>query len=296
MKSMRQLINLMEGVTAVPGIGPRPNSSTEADMQSSGTIGRDQAAGEFDAAQGPVTEKSTSEKQSRFMAAAAHNPEFAKKAGISQDVAKEFNRADKGTEQLSKAMKNKESVEMDEGFPQPMDHQTVARLNKEVADRKWANQRAEDEKERQLQKQKQEQLGTMKEGMEEHSEEVQQALADFENVVMNLGMPPEDAYDRICNRLSDDAVSEFRQALADIGAADELAADDTILIDNSDDKKWSERDYDSHAVEPPEDYNLKDYGSDTMEEALSTQGNGLWDSIRNKVNQRFGGNFDQEME
>lgn len=30
------------------------------------------------------------------MAAAAHNPEFAKKVGISQDVAKEFNQADKG--------------------------------------------------------------------------------------------------------------------------------------------------------------------------------------------------------
>lgn len=30
------------------------------------------------------------------MAAAAHNPEFAKKAGIPQSVAKEFNNADKG--------------------------------------------------------------------------------------------------------------------------------------------------------------------------------------------------------
>ena len=39
---------------------------------------------------------STSKKQARFMAAAAHNPEFAKKVGISQDVAQEFNQADKG--------------------------------------------------------------------------------------------------------------------------------------------------------------------------------------------------------
>lgn len=39
---------------------------------------------------------STSKKQARFMAAAAHNPAFAKKVGISQDVAKEFNQADKG--------------------------------------------------------------------------------------------------------------------------------------------------------------------------------------------------------
>jgi hypothetical protein len=39
---------------------------------------------------------SVSKKQHNFMAAAAHNPAFAKKAGISMDVAKEFNQADKG--------------------------------------------------------------------------------------------------------------------------------------------------------------------------------------------------------
>lgn len=39
---------------------------------------------------------STSKKQRNFMAAAAHNPAFAKKVGISQKVAKEFNQADKG--------------------------------------------------------------------------------------------------------------------------------------------------------------------------------------------------------
>ena len=37
---------------------------------------------------------SKSDKQRRFMAAAAHNPEFAKAAGIPQSVAKEFNKAD----------------------------------------------------------------------------------------------------------------------------------------------------------------------------------------------------------
>lgn len=41
---------------------------------------------------------STSEKQRRFMAAAVHNPEFAKEAGIPQSVAKEFNEADKRKE------------------------------------------------------------------------------------------------------------------------------------------------------------------------------------------------------
>ena len=35
-------------------------------------------------------------KQARTMAAAAHNPAFAKKVGIPVSVAKEFNKADKG--------------------------------------------------------------------------------------------------------------------------------------------------------------------------------------------------------
>lgn len=39
---------------------------------------------------------SKSGKQRRFMSAAAHNPEFAKKAGIPQKVAKEFHNADRG--------------------------------------------------------------------------------------------------------------------------------------------------------------------------------------------------------
>jgi hypothetical protein len=38
---------------------------------------------------------STSEKQRKFMAAAANNPKFAKKAKISQPVAKKFNKADR---------------------------------------------------------------------------------------------------------------------------------------------------------------------------------------------------------
>ena len=37
---------------------------------------------------------SKSSKQARTMAAAAHNPAFAKKLGIPQKVAKEFNKAD----------------------------------------------------------------------------------------------------------------------------------------------------------------------------------------------------------
>lgn len=34
--------------------------------------------------------------QARLMAAAAHNPAFAKKVGVGKAVAKEFNKADKG--------------------------------------------------------------------------------------------------------------------------------------------------------------------------------------------------------
>lgn len=43
-------------------------------------------------------------KQARTMAAAAHNPKFAKKMGIPRKVAKDFNQADKGTKMLSNAM------------------------------------------------------------------------------------------------------------------------------------------------------------------------------------------------
>jgi len=38
---------------------------------------------------------SKSKKQERTMAAAAHDPKFAKKVGIPMSVAKEYNRADK---------------------------------------------------------------------------------------------------------------------------------------------------------------------------------------------------------
>jgi len=40
------------------------------------------------------------------MAAAAHDPKFAKKVGIKPEVAKEWNQADKGSKLLSNAMKD----------------------------------------------------------------------------------------------------------------------------------------------------------------------------------------------
>ena len=45
---------------------------------------------------------SKSPKQARLMAAAAHNRAFAKKVGVPQRVAREFNQADKGTGILKK--------------------------------------------------------------------------------------------------------------------------------------------------------------------------------------------------
>lgn len=50
---------------------------------------------------------SKSKKQARLMAAAAHDPEFAKKAGVPQSVAKEFNAADAKTGILKKKGKGK---------------------------------------------------------------------------------------------------------------------------------------------------------------------------------------------
>lgn len=50
---------------------------------------------------------SKSPSQARMMAAAAHDPKFAKKVGVPVKVAKEFNRADKGTKMLKKANRGK---------------------------------------------------------------------------------------------------------------------------------------------------------------------------------------------
>jgi hypothetical protein len=47
---------------------------------------------------------SRSEAQARTMAAAAHDPSFAKKVGIPQKVARDYNEADKGGKLLRSAM------------------------------------------------------------------------------------------------------------------------------------------------------------------------------------------------
>jgi len=47
---------------------------------------------------------STSPAQARMMAAAAHDPKFAKKVGVPVSVARDFNQADKG-KRLAEALK-----------------------------------------------------------------------------------------------------------------------------------------------------------------------------------------------
>ena len=54
---------------------------------------------------------SISKKQHNFMAAVAHNPAFAKKAGVPQSVGKDFNEADKGR----KFSKGGDMKKMDKG-------------------------------------------------------------------------------------------------------------------------------------------------------------------------------------
>ena len=53
---------------------------------------------------------SKSKSQARFFAAAAHNPDFAKKAGISTKAAKEWNKADEKAGTLKKGSDKPEKV------------------------------------------------------------------------------------------------------------------------------------------------------------------------------------------
>ena len=73
-------------------------------------------------AMGSLREKSTSQAQFRTMAAAAHNPEFAKKVGIKQSVAREFHGADKKQSYKSLPKKVDEGI-MD--FMQPQQPKTA---------------------------------------------------------------------------------------------------------------------------------------------------------------------------
>ena len=76
-----------------------------------------------------IAEKSKSKKQARTMAAAAHDPAFAKKVGIKTSVAKEFNKADTGTKQLSQAMKKKKKA------AEGIEEKTMKKTNEAEANR-----------------------------------------------------------------------------------------------------------------------------------------------------------------
>jgi len=83
-----------------------------------------------------INEKSVSQKQARFMAAAAHDPKFAKRVGIKQKVAKEFNKKDTGTKLLSKAMKKKKKkTNEDDGkySKSTMESKTMKKTTKKTA-------------------------------------------------------------------------------------------------------------------------------------------------------------------
>ena len=73
--------------------------------------------GQQGVAEGQLDEKSVSQAQFRTMAAAAHNPKFAKKVGISQDVAQEFNKADKGQDYKKLPARTTEESERGRGRP-----------------------------------------------------------------------------------------------------------------------------------------------------------------------------------
>ena len=81
---------------------------------------------------------STSKKQHNFMAAIAHSPSFAKKAGVPVSVGKEFVSADKG-KKFSKGGEMKHTdVKMDKGMMQQAVNKHEGRLHKGAAMTKLA--------------------------------------------------------------------------------------------------------------------------------------------------------------
>ena len=73
---------------------------------------------------------SASKKQANFMAAVAHNPAFAKKAGVPQSVGKDFNQADKGRKFSKGGDMKHEDVKMDKKMMQKAVNKHEGRLHK----------------------------------------------------------------------------------------------------------------------------------------------------------------------
>jgi hypothetical protein len=83
---------------------------------------------------GPVEKEaampSVSKKQHNFMAAVAHSPEFAKKAGVSQSVGKDFSKADKGRTFKEGGSMKHEDAKMDKAMMQKAVNKHESRLHK----------------------------------------------------------------------------------------------------------------------------------------------------------------------
>jgi len=73
---------------------------------------------------------SVSKKQHKFMAAVAHSPEFAKKAGVPQSVGKDFSTADKGRKFSKGGDMKHEDVKMDKAMMQKAVNKHEGRLHK----------------------------------------------------------------------------------------------------------------------------------------------------------------------
>lgn len=81
---------------------------------------------------------STSKKQHNFMAAVAHSPSFAKKAGVPVSVGKEFVSADKGKKFSKGGDMKHEDVKMDKKMMQKAVNKHEGRLHKGEAMTKLA--------------------------------------------------------------------------------------------------------------------------------------------------------------
>lgn len=95
---------------------------------------------------------SKSKAQRNFMAAAAHNPAFAKKVGISQDVAKEFNQADKGHKFRSGGMATKKLFGGKESFAEEKKEAQALKSGKISPKQYIAGEKSEGHKEENLPK------------------------------------------------------------------------------------------------------------------------------------------------
>ena len=73
---------------------------------------------------------STSKKQHNFMEAVAHNPAFAKKAGVPMSVGKDFSAADKGRKFSKGGDMKHEDVKMDKAMMQKAVNKHESRLHK----------------------------------------------------------------------------------------------------------------------------------------------------------------------